>query len=125
MGGRGASSMSAVNSTASFQQYISEPSNFDTITRKQAGVIFRNYKDGNIDATKQQIDLVYTRFVSEGISSQSNDANMINSASNLRTVVNALFANDYPAANAAFAHFLDFYYMRNKDEWFPDDRKGR
>lgn len=29
------------------------------------------------------------------------------------------------AANAAFSSFLDYYYLHNKDSWFPDDRKGK
>lgn len=122
MGGRGSSSATAKSNSASFDQYRAEVTTSDVITRKQAGVLFRAYKSGELDVTKQQIDLVYTRFASESphFSTNSHDQN---SAANLKTVINALFAGDKPAANAAFGHFLSYYYTWNKDKLFPDDRR--
>lgn len=108
---------------ADFSKYAGGVNNFATITRKQASVIYRNYKEGNLDATEQQIDMMYTRYVPEGsYSAPTTDSRSKDVAASLRTVVNALFADDYPAANAAFQWFLDKHYLNYSDMWFPDDR---
>lgn len=68
------------------------------ITTKQAGVIYGNWKRGNIEATREDMDFVYRyadRFVHETTDSHEADV-----ADRLRACVDAIFANNYAEAKA-------------------------
>lgn len=124
MGGRGQKSASG-KKAKTYHDYIGDPVPFDAISRKQGGMIFGAYKRGDIQATKQQMSLMYERYVDDGISRPSNDATAIDIAGSLRTTINALSARDVKAANGAFQQFLKGHYMAYKDTIFPDDRKKK
>ena len=125
MGGRGAYSASALSGAAAYEKYIGDPVPFAQVSRKQAGMIFSAYKRGDLDATKQQMNLLYTRYAADRTLLPTTDASAINVASSLRTTVNALASGDSKAANAAFRSFLDNHYRTYKDSNFPDDRRKR
>lgn len=101
---------------------------FADVSRGQAGMVFRAYKEGNLpSATDAQMNMMYGRYTRGKYDSArpSTDANGIDSASRLRTTVNAISAGDYKAADKAFADFVDSHYLRNSDSMYPDDRPKR
>lgn len=120
MGGRGASSASSVNTL----KYLAKPSAYDAVTRKQGGMVFAAYKNGNLNATKNQISMMYGRYVADGARPTTNGASL-DVASKLRSTINAISAKDYKAANSLFSSFIDAHYRYFNDSSFPDDRKSK
>lgn len=125
MGGRGAASRSGVSaSSADTSKYLAKPSPYDAVTRKQGGMVFAAYKNGNLNATKNQISMMYERYVADGARPTTNSTS-INVASKLRSTINAISAKDYKAANSLFSSFIDTHYRSFNDSSFPDDRKSK
>lgn len=88
---------------------------FATISNKQAGVIFGAWKRGEIEATKEEIDMMYFRYV--GSSQPTTDATEIDICSKLKAVVDSIFAKDGKASEA-FRTFIDTYKMHFTDTIF-------
>lgn len=131
MGGRGASSESEKAKIATIAakaaQYITDDTvkPFSDVSRGQAGMIFKAYKNGEINATQQQISLMYDRYTRGKYESArpSNDGRSNDVANKLRATVAAVAAGDIQSANYLFKQFLDSHYMYFDDKRFPDDRK--
>lgn len=88
---------------------------FATISNKQAGVIFGAWKRGEIEATKEEIDMMYFRYV--GSSAPTTDAKQIDVCSKLKAVVDSIFAKDGKASEA-FRNFIDTYKIYFIDTMF-------
>ena len=88
---------------------------FATISKKQAGVIFGAWKRNEIEASKEEIDMMYYRFVGE--SAPTTDANMIDCCDRLKAVIDSIFAHDGKASEA-FRNFIDCYKMKFNDTMF-------
>lgn len=88
---------------------------FATISKKQAGVIFGAWKRGEIDATKEEIDMMYFRYV--GFSEQTTDAKVADVCSKLKSVVDSIFAKD-GSANEAFRAFVNGHKSSFDDAMF-------
>lgn len=72
------------------------------ITKKQAGVIYRNWKQGNLTATKETMNRVYAYaeyFV-------TTDAVIDNLVTILRACIDAIFANDMAEAQSMLDLFV-------------------
>lgn len=98
---------------------------FATVSRAQGGMVFAAYKRGDLDATDQQMKMMYTRYVRDKYESAkpTDDSKSIDVAAKLRNTINALSANDYRAANYLFQKFLDAHHSTYSEMRFPDDRK--
>lgn len=88
---------------------------YATISKKQAGVIFGAWKRGEIEASKEEIDMMYFRFVGE--SAPTTDAAAIDCCDRLKAVVDSIFAHDGKASEA-FRNFIDCYKMKFADTMF-------
>lgn len=88
---------------------------FATISKKQAGVIFGAWKRGEIEATKEEIDMMYFRFV--GYSEPTTDAKAADCCLRLKAVIDSIFAKDGKASDA-FRNFIDNYKMSYDDTMF-------
>lgn len=86
-----------------------------TITKKQAGVIYGAWKRGEIEATKEAIDMMYFRFV--GCGEQTTDAKVGDLVLKLRSVIDSLFAKDGKASEL-FAEFVGAYKKSFDDALF-------
>lgn len=85
---------------------------YATISEKQAGVIFGAWKRGEIEATKEQIGMMYGRYV--GRSNPTTDAKAIDVCSKLKAVVDAVFAKD-GSATKAFEDFISAHKRNFND----------
>lgn len=72
------------------------------LSRKQAGVIYRNAKLGNIDATKEQLSSMYDYVEIYSNYVESFEHDMLNA---LRECIDAIFANDFAIAQEKFDRF--------------------
>lgn len=88
---------------------------YATILNKQAGVIFGAWKRNEIEATKEEIDMMYFRFV--GSSAPTTDAASIDCCNRLKAVIDSIFAHDGKASEA-FRSFIDAYKMKFTDTMF-------
>lgn len=86
-----------------------------TITKKQAGVIYGAWKRGEIDASKDAIDMMYFRFV--GFGEQTTDAKIGDLVLKLRSVIDSLFAKDGKASEL-FGEFVSSYKNGFDDAMF-------
>lgn len=75
---------------------------FKGISKKQAGVIYGNWKRGNLVATEATIHDVYDHVDMYTQHVQSWQADMVNA---LRGCIDAIFANDYETAQAQLDRF--------------------
>ena len=130
MGGRGASSMSGNKKpVVDVTRYITDETvkPFSTVSRKQAGMVYRAYKTGEIDVTEQQISMMYKRYTRDSYESPSvsTDSAANDAANKLRATVSAIASGDSAAANSLFTSFLDTHYMHFNDSIFPDDRRNK
>lgn len=73
------------------------------ISRKQAGVIFANWKRGNIEATQSIISEVYNYSEFRTVNAQQCECDMVDY---LRECIDAIFANDYSAAQDRLDRFV-------------------
>lgn len=71
------------------------------ITRKQAGVIYRNYKEGNITATEQQISELYNKWT-ENFVMQTTDSHVADVVDRFCACIDAIFAGDLETAQHEF-----------------------
>ena len=88
---------------------------YATITKKQAGVIFGAWKRNEIEATQEEIDMIYFRFV--GPSEPTTDAVMSDCCDRLKSVIDSIFAHD-GKANEAFRTFIKVYKAKFNDTLF-------
>lgn len=95
---------------------------YDTVSRKQAGLLYRAHKDGRLGATENQVNMMYGRYVADGAQRPSADARANGVANKLRTAVGAAAGGSSEEAAAAWQHFLDAHYAAYDDSLFPDDR---
>lgn len=83
-------------------------------------MLYRAFKEGNLEATQQQMSLMYGRYV--GDSRPTTDRTASGVADRLRIVVTAAAKKDWDVANYAFNQFLDRHYSSYNDNFYPDDR---
>jgi hypothetical protein len=105
MGGRGGISASgSASGYGDATRYIDDTTvkPYSTISRKQANVLYRAYKDGRIRATAEQMNTVYNRYVHDGSPSLSNDSRGNDVANRLRSAVNAASHGDFRSASQLF-----------------------
>lgn len=76
---------------------------FKGISRKQAGVIYGNWKRGNLVATDETIHYVYDHVDMYSMHVQSWQVDMVNA---LRGCIDAIFANDYETAQSQLDRFV-------------------
>lgn len=76
------------------------------ISRKQAGVIYRNYKLGNLDLTEKQISLIYDYSDFSSNWAQPCEYDMV---SCLREAIDAIFAKDMDGAAAKLDRFFSIH----------------
>lgn len=86
-----------------------------TITKKQAGVIYGAWKRGEIEASKDAIDMMYFRFV--GCGEQTTDGVTGDLVMKLRSVVESVFAKDGRASDL-FGLFVRTYKASYDDAVF-------
>lgn len=68
------------------------------ITTKQAGVIYGNWKRGNIEATREDMDFVYR--YADRFTAQTTDSKVADVVDRLCACIDAIFANDFDTAKA-------------------------
>lgn len=110
-----------LSESALFERYGSVKP-YDTVSRKQAGLLYRAHKDGRLGATDSQISMMYGRYVADGAQKASADAKANAVADKLRTAVGATAGGTDGEAAAAWQHFLDAHYAAYADSLYPDDR---
>ena len=93
----------------------------NSITRKQAGVLYSAYKRGDLDVTKAQMNMMYDEYVSS-VPSWTTDSKTSDVVARLQIAVSAAASNDYDAAYRAFQNYLDIHYIYFDDPNHPDDR---
>lgn len=72
------------------------------ITKKQAGVIYRNWKLGNLTATKETMNKVYD-YAEYYVSTDSKAEDELSA---LRACIDAIFANDMAEAQSQLDRFV-------------------
>lgn len=77
-------------------------------SRKQAGVIFANYKRGNINADNESISLMYNYADWECFNGTSTEYDM---NSSIRECIDNIFQNNYEKAQQAFDRFVNVYNL--------------
>ena len=78
------------------------------LSRKQAGVIYGNWKRGNLESTQEVMGWVYD--FSEMFASNVTDREM-DMLRSLRDCIDAIFANDYEAAQGKLERFAGLHRM--------------
>lgn len=138
MGGRGSNSSSATAkkskpaaqyamAVGADENYVDDDlkyyreTNYGSISRKQAGIIYRAYKENELPGIgENQISWLYNRMTGSGMPTSNTTDKRI--AGELLGVVDAVAAKDYPAAIRLFNKTLDAYYTFNNDMIYRDDR---
>lgn len=69
------------------------------LTRKQCGVIFSNWKRGNIEATKEMISWMYDTVQDRSVLANSAEAEFFTT---MRYCLDHIFAGEYEEATASF-----------------------
>lgn len=110
-----------LSESALFEKYGSVKP-YDTVSSKQAGLLYRAHKDGRLGSTDSQINMMYRRYVADGAQKASSDARANAVADKLRTAVGASAGGTDGEAAAAWQHFLDAHYAAYADSLYPDDR---
>lgn len=126
MGGRGSTSRSGRSSKGlTSEEYEKYSQNViydrDSITRRQAGVLYSAYKRGDLDATKAQMNMTYGRYASYS-PQWTTDSHVSDVVAKLQMAVSAAASSDYDAASRAFQSYLDAHYAYFDDSIYPDDR---
>lgn len=129
MGGRGGSSKSkgggggggGSSYESLLDKYEAKFNPYGTITRKQAGVLFRLTKTGELKAGDDSMNWMY-RFASDSRVPTTN-AHAQNIASDLGLAVTAAMNRDYGGAATAFNHAVDNYYLHYSDSLYPKKSK--
>lgn len=81
------------------------------LTRKQAGVIFKNYKQGNLNLTDADVKFLYDSLVGDSYP----DATMQDVYSKAHKAVDACFAEDYEEAEKQFRAAEFVYHINYKE----------
>lgn len=110
-----------LSASALFEKYGSVKP-YDTVSRKQAGLLYRAHKDGRLGATDGQMNMMYGRYVADGAQRASADARANAVADKLRIAVGAAANGTDKEAAAAWGQFLDAHYAAFSDSLYPDDR---
>ena len=72
------------------------------ISKKQAGVIYGNWKRGNISATKETMSSVYS-YAEHFVTTDSKVEELVDE---LRACIDAIFSHDYEKAQEAIDRFV-------------------
>lgn len=95
--------------------------NYGSISRKQAGMIYRAYKENELPGIgENQISWLYNRMAGSGMPTTNTTDKQI--AGQMLGVVDAVAAKDYSAATRIFNKALDSYYNAYNDMIYKDDR---
>lgn len=80
--------------------------NYKTYSRKQAGVIYRAWKDGKIEMAKEDANKLYD-YVGEIEVYNTNAMKIVETiAYAIRNAVDAIFADNYKAAQVSINNFV-------------------
>lgn len=79
----------------------------NNITKKQAGVIYRAWKTGEITATKETINLVYD--YADDVRWMTSDAITENLIDWLKACIGSIFRGDYETATSDLEHFKSYH----------------
>ncbi len=120
-GRKAAEAANPLSESALFERYGTVKP-YGTVSRKQAGLLYRAHKDGRLGATESQINMMYGRYVADGAQRASADAKANAVADKLRTAVGATAGGTDAEAAAAWQHFLNAHYAAYSDDLYPDDR---
>lgn len=95
--------------------------NYGSISRKQAGMIYRAYKENELPGIgENQISWLYNRMAGSGMPTTNTTDKQI--AGQMLGVVDAVAVKDYSAATRIFNKALDSYYSSYNDMIYKDDR---
>ena len=78
------------------------------ISRKQAGVIYRNWKLGNIEMTQETVGMMYDFADFTTCNAQQCDIDLVDY---LREAIDAIFANDFETAQARIDRFAKIHAL--------------
>lgn len=110
-----------------WQEKHLDPKPFGSISKKQAGVIFRAFKEGRLKAEQVNISMMYARYVSESKPVLTANWKESSTAEDLRMTITALFEGEDEFANRCFQSFLQSHYTHFQDDRFklhdPDFEK--
>ena len=86
-----------------------------SITKKQAGVIYRNFKAGNVKVSQQVISKIYD-FAAYNWVEQTTDSVTSGLVDILCAAIDALFAGDYEAAQNELDGFVAEFNRRYENQ---------